>query len=125
MGLIRKTVGLGLPTGRTALAYWGWKHRHEIAGWAGWAARSAPRLIAGDTADLLVEGRLRARLTANRVTRNVDGLRVEVQDGVAVLSGMVFPDVHDAVVAIASNTSGVVRVRDDLVDIGRHKARRR
>ena len=124
MGVLRKAIGFGLPTGRVGMAIWAYRQRHEIAGWAGWAAKSAPRLVGGDTKDLLVEGRLRARLTANGTTRNVDGLRVEVQDGVAVLSGMVPPDVHDAVVEIATNTAGVERVRDDLVDAGRRRARR-
>lgn len=124
MGIIGKAVRFGLPTGRVGMALWAWNQRHEIAGWAGWVAKSAPRLVAGDTADLAVEGRLRARLTANGRTRNVDGLRVEVQDGVAVLSGMVPPDAHDAAVEIATNTSGVVRVRDDLVDAGRRRSRR-
>lgn len=123
MGIVRKAIGFGLPTGRVAMAAWGWRHRHEISGWAQWAAKSAPRLAAGDTADLLVEGRLKARLTANSRTRNVDGLRVEVQDGVAVLSGTVPADVHDAAFEIASNTSGVKRVRDELVDSGRRRRR--
>jgi osmotically-inducible protein OsmY len=124
VGVIRKAVRLGLPTSRVAMAAWGWRHRHEIAGWAGWAARSAPRLVAGDTADLLLEGRLRARLTADRRTRDVDGLQVEVQDGVAHLSGMVDERVHDAAVEVAANTKGVVRVRDDLADRGRRRSRR-
>jgi osmotically-inducible protein OsmY len=123
MGALRKVVRLGLPTGRVGMALWGWQHRHEIAGWAGWAARSAPRLAAGDTGDLLVEGRLRARLTANKRTRNVDGLRVQVQDGVAHLSGMVSPEVHDAALEIATNTAGVVRVRDEITEPGRRRAR--
>lgn len=124
MGVLRKAVGFGLPTGRIGMAMWAYQNRHEIAGWGGWAAKSAPRLLAGDTGDLLVEGRLRARLTGNRLTRNVDGLHVEVQDGVAILSGMVPAEVHDAAVEIATNTSGVQRVRDDLADSGRRRSRR-
>jgi osmotically-inducible protein OsmY len=124
VGIVRRAIGLGLPTGRIAMAAWGWRHRHEVAGWAQWAARSAPRLAAGDTSDLLVEGRLKARLTANGRTRDVDGLRVEVQDGVARLWGTVPADVHDAAFEIASNTTGVKRVRDELVDAGRRRSRR-
>lgn len=125
MSILGKAVRFGLPTSRVGMAIWAWNQRHEIAGWAGWVAKSAPRLVAGDTADLAVEGRLRARLTGNRRTRNVDGLRVEVQDGVAILSGMVPPEVHDAAVEVASNTAGVLRVRDELVDTGRRRGSRR
>jgi hypothetical protein len=114
MGILRTAIRGALPVSRVGAAMWAWRHRAEIGGWAGYAVRSAPRLVAGDTADVVVEGRLRARLTADRRTRNVDGLHVEVQDGVAVLRGMVPTEVRDAAVAIATNTTGVARVRDEL-----------
>ena len=116
MGILRAVVRDRIPLSGAGLAFWGWRHRHEIGGWVGYAARSAPRVVAGATSDVVVEGRLRARLTADRRTRNVDGLHVEVDDGVAVLSGMVAPEVHDAAVAIATNTTGVRRVRDELAE---------
>lgn len=123
MGIIRKAIGFGLPTSRAAMALWAWRHRHEIAGWAQWTARSAPRLAAGDTEDLLVEGRLRMRLTGDRRTRDVEGMQVEVQDGVAILRGAVPAAVHDAAVEVATNTKGVERVRDELSDLGRRSRR--
>lgn len=123
MGLLRTAVRGALPMSRVGAAMWAWRHRAEIGGWAGYVARSAPRVVAGDTGDVVVEGRLRGRLTADRRTRNVDGLHVTVEDGVAVLSGMVPTDVHDAVVAIATNTTGVTRVRDELVEPGRRGRR--
>lgn len=110
MGLVRKV----LPVSRIAITMWAWRHRHEIGGWLGYVARCAPKVVAGDTGDVLHEGRLRARLTADRRTRNVDGLRIEVDDGVVTLRGMVPPDAHDAAVAIATNTSGTQSVRDEL-----------
>lgn len=112
MGLMRKAF----PLSRTAVALWGWHHRHEISHWLTYASRSAPRLLAGDTADVLIEGRLRARLSADARTRNVDGLHVAIDGGVVHLTGMVKRDVHDAALAIATNTSGVSRVADELLE---------
>jgi hypothetical protein len=123
MGAVRRAVGLAFPVSRAGVALWAWQYRREIGGWAGYVARSAPRVVAGDTDDVLAEGRLRARLTADSRTRNVDGLRVEVTDGVAHLHGLVAPAVHDAVLEIATNTTGVTRVRDDLTE-PRRRARR-
>ena len=121
MGILRTAVRGALPMSRVGAAMWAWRHRSEIGGWAGYVARSAPRVVAGDTTDVVVEGRLRARLTADRRTRNVDGLHVTVEDGVAVLRGMLPPEAHDAAVAIATNTSGVRRVRDELSEPARRR----
>ena len=116
MSPLRRIVPVAFPVGRTAVALWAWRHRQEIAGWAGYAAKALPRILAREHPDVLVEGKLRARLAADPVTRNVDGLRVSVRDGVATLSGLVHPDVHDAALATATNTGGVTRVRDELQD---------
>jgi osmotically-inducible protein OsmY len=121
MGLLRGLARNALPLSRVGVTLWAWRHRNEIGGWLGYAARSAPKVVAGDTGDVLVEGRLRARLTADKRTRNVDGLRVEVADGVATLRGMVPAEVHDAAVAIATNTSGVEKVRDEVTEPGRRR----
>ena len=112
MGLIRKV----LPISRLAVAMWAWRHRHEIGGWVGYAARSAPKVVGGDTGDVLLEGKLRARLTADRRTRDVDGLQLMVDDAVVTLRGMVPPAAHDAAVEIATNTTGVRDVRDEVVE---------
>lgn len=125
MGFLRTAAKGAFPLSRVGVAMWAWRHRSEISGWAGYVAKSAPRLVAGDNQDVLAEGRLRARLTGDRRTRNVDGLRVEVENGVAVLRGMVDPSVHDAVVAIATNTPGVTRVRDELTEPTRGRRRAR
>jgi osmotically-inducible protein OsmY len=121
MGLVRGLVRNALPVSRVGVTVWAWRHRNEIGSWLGYAARSAPRIVTGDHEAVLLEGRLRARLTADRRTRNVDGLRVEVLNGVATLRGMVAADTHDAAVAIATNTSGISRVRDELVEPGRRR----
>jgi osmotically-inducible protein OsmY len=121
MGLIRGVVRNALPVSRVGVAVWGWRHRNEIGSWVSYAARSAPRLVTGGHDAVLVEGRLRARLTADKRTRNVDGLQVEVVDGVATLRGMVPSEAHDAAVAIATNTTGIHRVRDELVEPARRR----
>jgi osmotically-inducible protein OsmY len=113
MGILRRVTRTAIPVSRVGAAMWAWRHRSEIGGWAGYVARAAPRVAAGDTTDVLVEGRLRARLTGDRRTRNVDGLQVEVSGGVAHLRGMVSAEARDAALAIATNTTGVHRVRDE------------
>ena len=114
MGVLRKALPYAFPMGRVGMALWAWRHRHDIAGWAGFAGRSLTRVTGEQRADVLVEARLRARLTGDARTRGVDGLQVEVDEGVATLRGLVEPDAHDACVAIATNTSGVTRVRDEM-----------
>lgn len=121
MGMRRLFRGV-LPISRVGAALWAWRHRREIAGWTAWVARSAPRVVAGDTRDVVVEGRLRARLTGDERTHGADDLQVRVSDGVATLRGRVAPDARDAAVGIATNINGIDRVRDELDD---KQARRR
>ena len=125
MGVLRRIVPYAFPAGRIGVALWAWRHRQEIAGWAGYAAKAVPKLVGGEHPDVLAEGRLRMRLTSDSVTRNADGLRVAVRDGVATLSGLVPSDVHDAAIAIATNTSGITRVKDELEDLRRRSFLRR
>lgn len=114
MGRITSAARLASPFNRAAVAMWVWHHRGEIADWAGFAAASGPRLLAGDTGDVLAEGRLRARLTANSRTRTASGLSVSVKDGVAHLRGELDEEVADAAREIATSTSGITRVKDDM-----------
>ena len=125
MGVLRRIVPYAFPAGRIGVALWAWRNRQEIAGWVRYAADALPRLIGGEHPDVLTEGRLRVRLSSDPMTRNADGLRVTVEDGVATLSGLVPVPVHDAALAIATNTSGVDRVKDELEDLQRRPFRRR
>lgn len=120
MKLLRLAKGL-TPVGRIGMAMWAWNNRDELLRWAGFAASAAPRLVDGSTSDVLAEARLRARLTADSRTRGAEGLRVEVRDGVATLSGIVDPAVHDVALDLATATSGVSRVRDDLTNRPRRR----
>jgi osmotically-inducible protein OsmY len=101
------------------MALWAWRHRTELADWAGFATRSVPRLQGEERGDVITEGRLRARLSNDHRTRGAQGLKVDVADGVATLAGVVNPEVHDAALEIATGTRGVRRVRDTLRDRGR------
>jgi osmotically-inducible protein OsmY len=109
------------PIGRVGAALWAWNNRDEIARWAGFAITAGPRVAEGNAGDVLTEARLRARLTADSRTRGAEGLRLAVHDGVATLSGVVDPKVHDIALDLATSTSGITRVRDDLA----HPAKRR
>jgi osmotically-inducible protein OsmY len=110
---------VAVPVSRGAVALWAWRNRTELLDWAGFATRSVPRLQGEERSDVITEARLRARLTNDPRTRGVAGLRVDVSDGVATLSGVVPAEVHDAALAIATDTRGVRRVRDTLRDRGR------
>jgi hypothetical protein len=123
-GFLRRLLPVAVPVSRSAMALWAWHHRTELLDWATFASRSVPRLQGGGRGDVLTEAKLRARLTSDARTRGADGLHVEVADGVATLSGLVSPEVHDAALAIATDTGGIRRVRDDLSEKGRRRARR-
>jgi osmotically-inducible protein OsmY len=103
---------------------WLWRHRALIMGWAGFSARATRRLAAGETDDVMAEGRLRAALTADPRTREASGLDVEVRDGVATLAGVVPAEAHEAAVAVAERQKAVRKVKDRLSDETRRGRRR-
>lgn len=114
MGILRRSFLRVMPFSRIGAVLWAWRHRHQIAGWAGWMRRAVPRIASGDTRDVITEGRLRGAFTADHRIGERDQVRAEVVDGVAVLSGVVSPEAHDAAVSVATTTNGVRRVRDEL-----------
>jgi osmotically-inducible protein OsmY len=101
------------------MAWWAWRNRTQLLDWAGFATRSVPRIQGEERGDVIAEARLRARLTNDPRTRSAEGLRVDVSGGVATLSGVVSPEVHDAALDVATDTRGISRVRDTLRDKGR------
>jgi hypothetical protein len=119
-----KLVKKILPISGSALALWAWRNRDEMVEWAGFGVRAAQKLVAGDTSDVATEARLRASLNGDKRTRHAPGLRIEVRDGVAQLSGVVDADVRDVAVKIAKRTSGVERVDDDKLDEVRRRSKR-
>jgi hypothetical protein len=117
--MIGRLVKTAIPLSRVGVAMWAWRNRDELLRWAGFAAGAVPRLVEGESSDVVAEARLRARLTADSRTRAAEGLRVSVEEGVATLSGVVDPAIHDIALDIATSTSGITRVRDDLQDAGK------
>ena len=119
-----KLVKKFLPISGSALALWAWRNRDEVLEWAGFGVRAAQKLVVGETAEIATEARLRAALNGDKRTRHAPGLRIEVRDGVAYLSGVVDEDVRDVAVKIAKRTSGVDRIEDDQLDEVRTRSRR-
>ena len=115
--MIRRIVRTAVPLSRVGVAMWAWRNRDELLRWAGFAATAVPSIVSGSADDVLAEARLRARLTADSRTRGAEGLRVSVKDGVATLSGVVDAAVHDIALDLATSTSGITKVRDELADV--------
>jgi hypothetical protein len=112
-----------LPISGSALALWAWRNRDEVLEWAGFGVRATQKLVSGETSDIGAEARLRAALNGDKRTRHAPGLRIEVRDGVAHLSGVVDEDVRDVAVKIAKRTAGVDRVDDDQLEEVRKRSR--
>jgi osmotically-inducible protein OsmY len=98
----------------TALAYWAWRNREEVVDWAAYGVRAVQNVVAGNTEDVIVEGRLRFALLGDRRTRGAIGLEVVVRDGVAILHGLVDPGVREVALRIAEQTEGVMKIDDRL-----------
>ncbi len=99
------------------------RHRQPLLDWAGWTARSVPRLVEGEHHDLLAEARLRARLRTDVRTAAAD-LDVKVENGKALLWGTVDPAAAAAASELALLASGVDTVRDDLEVLAPPRRRR-
>ncbi|HEX9991815.1 MAG TPA: BON domain-containing protein [Acidimicrobiales bacterium] len=108
MGIVRRLV----PYSRVGMAVWAYRHRQDIADWAGHGVRSVSRLVNGEGGDVVAETRLRAALAADRDTKGAKGLQVSVRHGVAELRGRVEPSTALAAVRVAERIPGVRNVRD-------------
>jgi osmotically-inducible protein OsmY len=106
-----------LPLSGSALALWAWHNRNEVVDWAAFGVRSAQSLVSGNTEDIKAEARLRMALEKDRRTSRAPGLEVMVRDGVAVLKGIVNPEVHDVALKIADRTEGIEKVDDRVEEI--------
>jgi osmotically-inducible protein OsmY len=106
-----------LPLSGSALALWAWRNRDDVIDWAAFGVRSAQGLVTGNTEDVATEARLRMALHGDRRTRRAPGLEVAVRDGVAVLRGIVDPEVRDVAVKLAERTEGVKKVDDRMDEI--------
>ncbi len=111
-----------LPIGRATAALWAWKNRRELGRWLGFAWRALPPSTA-DPGDVLAEGRLRASLAKDPLTRGVPSLSVRVVGRTAFLEGLLPPDLHDFVASIALRTKGVDRLDCRIRDRGPRRIR--
>lgn len=108
-----------LPLSGSAIALWAWRNRDDVVDWAAFGVRSAQSLVAGNTDDVAAEARLRMSLHGDKRTRRAPGLDVMVRDGVAILRGIVDPEVRDVAVKLAERTEGVKKVDDRMDEIRR------
>jgi osmotically-inducible protein OsmY len=106
-----------LPLSGSAIALWAWRNRDDVIDWAAFGVRSAQSLVGGNTEDVAAEARLRMALQGDRRTRRAPGLEVVVRDGVAILKGIVDPEVRDVAVKLAERTEGVKKVDDRLDEV--------
>ena len=108
-----------LPISGSAIALWAWHNRDDVIDWAAFGVRSAQSLVSGNADDVKAEARLRMTLAKDRRTRTAPGLEVVVRDGVAILRGIVDPEVHDVTVKVAERTEGIQKVDDQLDEVRR------
>jgi BON domain len=104
-----------------ALAAFAWRNRDELFEWAGFGLRAVQAVLPGgaDLEDVKTEARLRYALSMDKRTRRADGLHVEVFDGIALLHGVVAPDVYDVAPHIAEGVQGVRLVDNRLTEMRR------
>ena len=108
-----------LPLSGSAIALWAWRNRDDVIDWAAFGVRSAQGLVSGNREDIATEARLRITLQGDRRTRRAPGLEVMVRDGVAILRGIVDPEVRDVAVKLAERTEGVKKVDDRMDEVRR------
>jgi osmotically-inducible protein OsmY len=114
---IRSMLRLTAP----ALAAFAWRNRDELFEWANFGVRAVQAALPGGTdfEDVKTEARLRYALGTDKRTRRADGLHVEVFDGIALLHGVVSPDVFDVAPHIAAGVDGVRMVDNRLTEARR------
>src|SRR5262245_52188813 len=115
MGRTRSLLRLSAP----AIAAFAWRNRNELFEWAGFGLRAVQAALPGDTdfEDVKAEARLRYALATDKRTRRAEGLHVEVFDGVALLHGVVAPEIYDVAPLIAEGVPGVKAVDNQLKEV--------
>ena len=108
-----------LPLSGSAIALWAWRNRDDVIDWAAFGVRSAQGLVSGNREDIATEARLRIAMQGDRRTRRAPGLEVMVRDGVAILKGIVDPEVRDVAVKLAERSEGVKKVDDRMDEVRR------
>ena len=119
---LRRLLRLSLP----ALLAFAWRNRDEVLEWAGFGVRAVQAALPGGESfeDVKTEARLRYALGMDKRTRRADGLHVEVFDGIALLHGVVRPEIYEVAPEIAQSVQGVRLVDNRLRPTGRRGWRR-
>ena len=114
---MRSLLRLSAP----ALAAFAWRNRDELFEWANFGLRALQASMPGgaNLDDVKTEARLRYALGMDKRTRRADGLHVEVFDGIALLHGVVSPEVYDVAPHIAAGVEGIRMVDNRLTEVRR------
>jgi BON domain len=114
---MRSLLRLSAP----AIAAFAWRNRDELFEWAGFGLRALQAAMPGgpNLDDVKTEARLRYALANDKRTRRAEGLHVEVFDGIALLHGIVSPEVYDVAPLIAERVDGVRMVDNRLKETRR------
>jgi hypothetical protein len=114
---MRSLLRLSAP----ALAAFAWRNRDELFEWANFGLRALQASMPGgaNLDDVKAEARLRYALGVDKRTRRADGLHVEVFDGIALLHGVVSPEVYDVAPHIAAGVEGIRMVDNRLTEVRR------
>jgi osmotically-inducible protein OsmY len=117
MSRVRSLLRLSAP----AIAAFAWRNRDELFEWAAFGLRAVQAAVPGgaNLDDVKTEARLRYALASDKRTRRADGLHVEVFDGIALLHGIVSPEVYDVAPHIAAAVTGVRMVDNRLKETRR------
>ena len=120
--VFRRLLRLSVP----ALIAFAWRNRDEVLEWAGFGLRAIQAALPGGESfdDVRTEARLRYALGMDKRTRRADGLHVEVFDGIALLHGVVRPEVYEVAPEVAQAVGGVRMVDNRLRPAGRRGWRR-
>ncbi len=110
MRLLRRFLPFTSVGGAALFAF---RHRRPIWDWGSWAVSSVPRVVQGERDDVMAELRLRLRLAGDERLAG-DRIRVEVEDGRALLTGDVARGNREVASALAHDAPGIDRVSDVL-----------
>jgi BON domain len=109
------------PLTASSAAMLAYRHRRPLWDWGTWIARSVPRVVSGEGDDVLTEARLRLKLAMDD-RLDGDRIRVDVEDGRALVSGDVARGHREVVAALVKDAPGVERVSDVLHERSRGQA---
>jgi len=101
--------------GWTAIAWWTYWNRHQLASFGSLAATAPGRVLRHDYRDVVTEARLRSSLAADPTGRQIHHARlVVVEDGEAVIDGDPTSPDYAALARLVARHPGVRGVRQHV-----------